>query len=109
VFVGNNEYAMESFNIGLRDRLDRGVLSIYVTDRTGRLRLIALALRAVVGRLRNDKDFMALQSNEVKIETRHKRLRVAFDGEVEVMETPLRYQVRTRALRVIVPEEVEAQ
>jgi YegS/Rv2252/BmrU family lipid kinase len=109
VFVGNNEYAMESFNIGLRDRLDRGVLSIYITDRTGRLRLIALALRAVVGRLRNDKDFRALRSNEVKIETRHKRLRVAFDGEVEVMETPLRYQVRTRALRVSVPKDVEAQ
>jgi YegS/Rv2252/BmrU family lipid kinase len=109
VFVGNNEYAMESFNIGLRERLDRGVLSIYITDRTGRLRLISLALRAVVGRLRNDKDFLALRSNEVKIETGHKRLRVAFDGEVEVMETPLRYQVRTRALRVIVPEEAAAE
>ena len=31
VFVGNNEYAMDLFNIGLRDRLDRGVLSIYIT------------------------------------------------------------------------------
>jgi YegS/Rv2252/BmrU family lipid kinase len=109
VFVGNNEYAMESFNIGLRDRLDRGVLSIYITHRTGRLRLISLALRAVLGRLRNDKDFLALSSNEVKIETHHKRLRVAFDGEIEVMETPLRYRVRKRALRVIVPKEVEAK
>jgi YegS/Rv2252/BmrU family lipid kinase len=109
VFVGNNEYAMESFNIGSRERLDRGVLSIYITDRTGRWRLISLALRAVVGRLRNDKDFLALRSNEVKIETGHRRLRVAFDGEVEVMETPLRYQVRTRALRVIVPEEAAVE
>src|SRR5215218_6712881 len=30
VFIGNNQYAMESFNIGLRDRLDRGVLSVYI-------------------------------------------------------------------------------
>jgi YegS/Rv2252/BmrU family lipid kinase len=109
VFVGNNEYAMESFNIGLRDRLDRGVLSIYITHRTSRLKLIYLALRAVVGRLRDDKDFLALRSNEVKIETAHKRLRVAFDGEIEVMETPLRYRVRKRALRVIVPKEPEAK
>ena len=104
VFVGNNEYAMESFNIGLRDRLDSGVLSIYITHRTGRLRLISLALRALFGRLREDKDFLALSSNEVKIETRHKRVRVAFDGEIEVMKPPLQYRVRTRALRVIVPE-----
>ena len=48
VFVGNNEYAMESFDIGLRDRLDRGVLSIYITHRTSRLKLISLALRALV-------------------------------------------------------------
>lgn len=108
VFVGNNEYAMESFNIGMRDRLDRGVLSIYITQRTSRLKLIGLALRALIGRLRDDQDFLALSSNEVKIETRHKRLRVAFDGEIEVMETPLQYRIRSRALRVIVPKEAEA-
>lgn len=105
VFVGNNEYAMDLLNVGLRERLDQGVLSIYITHRTGRLRLIVLALRAVFGRLRNDKDFLALRSNEVKIQSAHKRLRVAFDGEVTVMEPPLEYRVRPRALRVIVPAE----
>ena len=108
VFVGNNEYAMDLFNIGLRDRLDRGELSIYITHGTSRLKLIGLALRAVVGRLRNDKDFLALRSNEVKIQTARKRVRVAFDGEIEVMEAPLQYRVRGRALRVIVPKDVEA-
>jgi diacylglycerol kinase family enzyme len=104
VFVGNNEYAMDLLNIGVRDRLDRGVLSIYITHRTSRLRLISLALRAVLGRLRHDKDFLALHSDELKIQTHHKRLRVAFDGEIEVMEPPLQYRVRARALRVIVPK-----
>ena len=105
VFVGNNEYAMDLLNIGLRERLDRGVLSIYITHRTGRLRLMVLALRAVFGRLRNDRDFLALHSSEVKIQSAHKRLRVAFDGEITVLEPPLEYRVRPRALRVIVPAE----
>ena len=105
VFVGNNEYAMDLFNIGLRERLDRGVLSIYITHGTSRLKLIRLAMRAVIGRLQNDRDFLQLRSDEVKIQTARKRVRVAFDGEVEVMEAPLRYRVRNRALRVIVPEE----
>jgi len=109
VFVGNNEYAMDLLNVGVRDRLDKGVLSIYITHRTGRLRLITLALRAVLGRLRNDKDFLALRSDEVAIHTHHKRLRVAFDGEIEVMKPPLEYRVRRRALRVIVPKQAEAE
>ena len=109
VFIGNNEYAMDSFNIGLRDRLDKGVLSIYIIDRTTRWGLINLALRALFGRLRDHKDFLAIHSDQVKIETARKRLRVAFDGEIEPMQTPLRYRVRTRALRVIVPKELEGE
>ena len=108
VFVGNNEYAMDLFNVGARERLDRGELSIYITHGTSRLKLISLALRAVIGRLRNDKDFLALRSDEVKIQTSRKRVRVAFDGEIEVMSAPLQYRVRSRALRVIVPKDVEA-
>ena len=104
VFVGNNQYAMDLLNIGMRDRLDRGELSIYITHRTSRAKLISLGLRAVIGRLREDKDFLAFNSSEVKIESRHKRLRVAFDGEIDVLRPPLHYRIRTRALRVVVPE-----
>ena len=109
VFVGNNEYAMDLFNIGLRERLDRGVLSIYITHRTSRLKLIGLALRAIFGQLRNDKDFVALRSNEVKIQTAHKRLRIAFDGEIGVIDTPLQYRIRQRALKVIVPKNAKGE
>ena len=108
VFIGNNEYVMESLNIGMRDRLDDGLLSIYITNRTGRWGLVRLALRALLGRLKNDKDFLAMQASEVTIETKHKRLRVAFDGEVDVMAGPLHYRIRPGALRVIVPENAEA-
>jgi diacylglycerol kinase family enzyme len=104
VFIGNNEYAMERFNIGLRDCLDRGQLSLYMTHRTGRWGLVRLALRALLGRLREEKDFLAMCTTEVMIETRHKRLRVAFDGEVDVMEAPLHYRALPGALRVIVPQ-----
>jgi YegS/Rv2252/BmrU family lipid kinase len=105
VFIGNNEYAMESFKIGRRDCLNGGRLSLYITNRMGRLGLIRIALRALLGRLRNDKDFLAMCTEEVTIETRRKHLRAAFDGEVDVLETPLHYRVRPGALRVIVPEQ----
>jgi len=104
VFVGNNEYGMESLNIGSRSCLDAGKLSLYVTNRIGRLGLIRLAWRALFGGLRQEKDFLALCAQEIWIETRHKQLRVALDGEVTRMVAPLHYRVRPRALRVLVPK-----
>ncbi|MFM9916512.1 MAG: diacylglycerol/lipid kinase family protein [Rhizobacter sp.] len=103
VFVGNNEYLMEGLRIGGRSRLDEGCLCLYVAQRPGRLRLLWLALRALVGRLRQSRDFDALTATELLIETRRKRLHVAADGEVWSMATPLRYRVRPGALRVIIP------
>ncbi|MFN2453736.1 MAG: diacylglycerol kinase family protein [Pyrinomonadaceae bacterium] len=108
VFIGNNEYQMESFNIGARECLNAGHLSLYVAHRTGRLGLLRLAFSAFFGRLRQAKDFDAVCAKEIWIETRHRRLRVATDGEVTVMDTPLHYLVKAGALRVIVPEKAES-
>ena len=104
VFVGNNKYEMESFNIGTRARLDAGQLSLYFSHRTQRLGLVRLAFRALLGRVEKTEEFVAMSTTEVSIETRRSRIRVATDGEVTMMRPPLRYRVRPVALRVIVPE-----
>jgi diacylglycerol kinase family enzyme len=107
VFVGNNEYRMESLQMGGRERLDAGCLSLYVAHRTGRLGLLRLAVSALFGRLRQAEDFDSLDAEEIWVETRRpKRLPVATDGEVNAMTTPLHYRVRAGALKVIVPKEV---
>jgi len=103
VFVGNNVYQMEGFYIGLREQLDCGVLSVYVTHRYRRLRLMLLALRALFGRLHQARDFEASTTRKLRIESRHTRLLVAIDGEVEALDLPLEYQIRPGALQVIAP------
>jgi diacylglycerol kinase family enzyme len=108
VFIGNNAYQLDLFNIGARVCLDAGALSLYVAHRTGRLGLLILALRALLGRLQSTKDFDTLCVKEVNIETRSPRLLVATDGEVSVMETPLYYRIRPGALRVIVPQVLQS-
>ena len=107
VFIGNNEYEMETLNIGGRACLDAGELSLYVTNRTGRLGLVRLAWRALFGGLRQEKDFLAMCTKEIWIETRHKRLRVALDGEVTVMQPPLHYRVLPGKLRVLAPANIQ--
>ena len=108
IFVGNNEYLMEGFNIGTRARLDGGVLSLYVAQRIGRLGLLRLALSSLLGRLRQERDFDALTTREIRVDTQRKRLRVSTDGEVTVMEMPLLYRIRPAALRVIVPNNIDS-
>lgn len=103
VFVGNNEYEMETLSVGSRACLDKGELSLYMTNRTGRLGLVRLALHALFGGLHQDKDFLSLCTKEIWIETRHKHLRVALDGEVTLIAAPLHYRVRPGALRVLAP------
>jgi YegS/Rv2252/BmrU family lipid kinase len=109
IFIGNNTYTMEGFNIGARERLDAGHLSIYLSRRRSRLRLMTLALRALVGRLRQAEDFVATSARTLVIETRRRpSLHVATDGEVTRMTVPLEYEIRPGALRVIVPAPAQA-
>ena len=108
VFVGNNAYEMEGFEIGKRARLDRGELSVYLAPDARPIDLVFLAIRAFLGRLRGADDFEALRTTELRIDTRGPA-RVATDGEIAVLDTPLRYRVRPKALRVVVPRETEGQ
>jgi diacylglycerol kinase family enzyme len=104
VFVGNNVYDMEGFKIGKRDRLDRGELSVYLAPDARPIDLVFLAIRAFFGRLRAAGDFEALQTTELRIDTRTGRARVATDGEISMLDTPLLYRVRPKDLRVVVPQ-----
>jgi diacylglycerol kinase family enzyme len=103
VFIGNNRYEMEGFNIGARSRLNAKELSLYTTNRISRFGLLLLGLRALFRRLRNDSDFLEATAREIWIHTRHSRLRVALDGEVRVLTPPLHYRILPQSLRVIVP------
>ncbi|MEO6393300.1 MAG: diacylglycerol kinase family protein [Pyrinomonadaceae bacterium] len=103
IFIGNNRYEMEGLNIGGRKSLRDGVLSVYLTKRTGRWGLLVLALKALFGRLRGAKDFVSLTTTELTIETRRRLINVAVDGETMAMSSPLHYQIRPGVLRVLVP------
>jgi diacylglycerol kinase family enzyme len=103
VFIGNNQYNMEGFEIGERAHLSGGELSLYMTQRTGRFGLLRLALRALTGRLRQARDFDMLTATELVVRTPQRQLRVATDGEVRLLQVPLNYRIRPGALRVMVP------
>lgn len=103
VFIGNNRYTMQGLAIGERDRLDDGVLSLYVAQHPTRLGLLRFAIDALLGKLGSERNFDVLEASGFEIDTHHARLHVATDGEVTVMNPPLRYRVRPGALTVLAP------
>jgi diacylglycerol kinase family enzyme len=105
VFVGNNFYEMEGFNVGTRARLDRGELSVYLAPDARPLDLLVFAFRALLHRLRGVSRFEVLRTTELTIQARTDPVRVATDGELAMLRTPLKYRVRPGALHVVVPRE----
>lgn len=102
VFVGNNKFEISGLRMGTRERLDGGKLWICLAPEAGPLKLAALTASALIGRLRQ-RDLVAFEAIEVEVATRRKHQEVSRDGEVSLLDTPLSYRSRPRALRVIVP------
>ncbi len=103
VFIGNNAYRMQGFGIGTRERIDCGELSVYSTPRGSRSGLLKLALNAIFGRLEQSKDFFRMSAAKVHVESSRPLLRVAADGEVRLMRTPLELRIVPRSLVVMAP------
>jgi diacylglycerol kinase family enzyme len=84
VLVANNNYKLDLFSVGVRDRLDEGLLHVYVAagwlptweERTG---------------------------GHFTLDAQAGRLRAAVDGEPEELATPLRFEIDPAALRVLLP------
>jgi diacylglycerol kinase family enzyme len=102
LFVGNNRYETNLLSLGRRAALDRGELCLYAPLARSRLHLLRLALRSLVGRLDQVRDFVNLEGLEaIEVRSRFPTLAVANDGETVTLETPLRYRIRPRALLLL--------
>jgi diacylglycerol kinase family enzyme len=84
--VSNNHYDLDVFSVGERERLDEGALHLYVAH----------------GWL--PRTWEEQSGKEFVVDARGGRLRAAIDGEPEVLETPLRFEIEPAVLPVLLPE-----
>ena len=86
VVVSNNEYQLHVLSIGQRERIDEGVLHLYIAH----------------GFL--PRSWEERSGTEFVVDARRGHLRAAIDGEPEMLETPLAFRVEPGALRLLLPE-----
>jgi len=92
VLVANNEYRLDLFAIGVRERVDEGTLAIYAARGLRRLR------------------WTERKASSVRVETSRSPTRAAIDGEPVLLESPVELRVEPAALRLLLPrEELEAE
>jgi len=104
VFVGNNEYEVDGIGLGRRASLDGGLLFVYLTPRVRTRDLPKLLAKALLGRVRRSGAFEIVSATELWIDTpTARRIRVALDGEIVMMTTPLHFRTAPRALGVVIP------
>jgi diacylglycerol kinase family enzyme len=102
LFVANNEYQVDGISLGRRTRLDQARLYAYVAPRQHARDMPKLAVSAILGRATRHPSLRAVATSELDVDTPGRRmLRVALDGEVIYMPTPLRFRVRPGALDVM--------
>jgi diacylglycerol kinase family enzyme len=85
VLVANNEYRLDLWSLGERERLDEGMLAIYAARGLRRL------------------EWTERRAERVLIDSPFARLRAAIDGEPAVLTPPLELRTDPRALRLLVP------
>ena len=102
LFVGNNDYALTPLTLGQREHLNQGKLSLYMVRCTGRVRMFWLMMRAMLQRLEEVEDFEVQAVTELRVDLRRRRIKVAVDGEVASMSSPLKYRILPGALSVLI-------
>jgi diacylglycerol kinase family enzyme len=86
VLVANNAYTLDLFSIGERERLDEGLLHVYVPETV------------------LPQEWLDRTCTRLTIESTGRPVRAAIDGEPAELRSPIELAIKPRALRLLLPE-----
>lgn len=87
-----------------RERLDTGVLAVYIAQDRTNWDLLAVATRLLDGSWLRDRRLLTYQGQTVEIRSSTLTfMSVMSDGEIAQLELPLTYEIRPRALTILCP------
>lgn len=103
LFVGNNKYSMDLFNLGTRERIDAGLLTLHYPLASTKFAMLRFAFLALINKLHQAEDFFNSVCQEIEISSNRDELEVSADGEVLHFKAPLNYRIHPGKLQLIVP------
>tara|TARA_R100000365_G_scaffold3283_1_gene10557 strand:- start:1633 stop:2598 length:966 start_codon:yes stop_codon:yes gene_type:complete len=103
IAVASNAYDEGLGRFFHRDKLDTGLLTIYVLRHLRAGDVFRLATGMLAGHWRDYDALDISTARSVTIRSKKPRLQLMIDGEVQSMEAPLRFKIYPRALSVLAP------
>lgn len=110
LFIGNNPLQMHRLGVlPLTSALEDGQLAGMAPKSVGKLRMIWLMVRGVAGKLGGAEDLIAFSFKRILVKPiaiygKRRRIKVAIDGEVVLMDTPLDIRVLEGQLLLLKPD-----
>jgi diacylglycerol kinase family enzyme len=109
IFACNNPEELDYFHLRGRECIEAGNLALYLPRPLSKPAILRLGFRLLGRKTEELRDFEMVCARELHLEIKPSRVPVSLDGEVEMMETPLRYRLLVGALRVRVPPATAAE
>lgn len=109
IAVASNAYDEGLGRFFHRDKLDTGLLTIYVLRHLNIGDILKLAMGMLAGHWRDYDALDISTARSVTIRSKKPRLQLMIDGEVRSMEVPLHFKIYPRALTVLAPLKVIKQ
>ena len=115
LFVGNNSLQMEQLGIApLSSALEDGKLAAIAPKSVGRIGMMGLMVRGALGMLGNARNLIAFSFESLAVKQRtlygtRKKIKVALDGEVCQLDTPLRFRVLKDQLLLMKPDQAAVE
>jgi diacylglycerol kinase family enzyme len=112
LFVGNNRLQLEQVGIDEAPMLQQNQLVALAPHAVGRFRQLLLSLRGAFGALGDADDVTSLAFEQITVyppSRRSRAIKVATDGEVQRLRTPLVFRVGEQPLYLLKPEPAVAE
>lgn len=107
LFIGNNRLQLTQIGIPEANSVERGQLAAIMVRPVGTLAMFGLLLRGALGQLGEAEHVHSFAFRRLTVQPRmartRRRIKVAIDGEVTSLNTPLVFQVAPQPLLLIVP------
>ncbi|QDJ51424.1 diacylglycerol/lipid kinase family protein [Bordetella hinzii] len=103
--VGNNALQLRQIGMAQADALDEGKLLAMTLRPVGTWALYGLLLRGLMSRLGEAEQVSSFAFKRLTVGLRRRRVKVAMDGEICWLDTPLRFEVSPEPLMLLVPAE----
>ncbi len=107
LFVGNNALQLGQVGVSSAQAIQRGALAAVLVRPIGRLPMLGLALRGALGRLGEASHVLDFAFHRLVVRpatgSARRRIRLAVDGELCRIDSPLTFELAAPALRLLLP------